>query len=263
MPSSFEHAIHLRSLHVPGLPLMLANVWDVASARTVAAVPGSMAIATASWSVAAAHGYDDGEHVPLDEVLELVRRIVAAVDLPVTVDLEKGYGASLEDLGTTIRSLIATGAVGLNIEDSIDDDDGPLRSLDDAAARVRTVRQVAEESGVPLVINARTDALAAGMDVQEAIARGNAYLQAGADCIFLLGADRDTLPAAIEGLLGPVSVLARAGGMTVPELAGFGVARVSVGPGSMGVAYAALDAFARSLPTTERMPEGMAFRPGK
>lgn len=263
MTTQNEAAITLRALHIPGEPLVLCNVWDAASAAVVSRVPGVKALATASWSVSESNGYRDGEGMPLAIALGAIQRVVEATSLPVTADFEKGYAVNLENLASTIHNLIATGAVGLNLEDSRGAEDGTCWSLDEAAARVATVRAVANQSGVALVINARTDVLLGGAPLDQAIARGRAYLEAGADCIFLLGAEEDDLARAIREIPGPVSVMATAGGPGVAELARLGVARVSVGPGSMGVAYAALDRFARSLGTSDRMPAELGFRPGR
>lgn len=251
-----------RDLHKPGTPIVLVNVWDVASARVVAAQPGTRALATASWSVSAANGYADGGGLPLDLALLTARRIVASTELPVTVDFEKGYAATAaEVLANTLR-LIETGAIGLNIEDSLGPEDRALWSLPDAAARIGAVRAAAEEAGVPLVINARTDVLVGGGTIASAIERGNAYLAAGADCIFVLGVDEQALPEVVNGIGGPVSVMA---GATSPSISGYaaaGVARVSFGPGPMGVAFAALDRLAHDILAGKPNPPDLAFRPG-
>ena len=258
-----QRAEELRNLHVPGDPLLLINIWDVASARVIAAHPATRAIASASWSVAAAHGLADGQQVPLDAVLDLSRRLAASVDLPVSVDFEKGYASDLPGLGENLRRLCQTGVVGLNIEDSIAEDDGPCWSLPEAAARIDRVREAANAEGIPLVINARTDVLAGGGSPAEAIERGNAYLAAGADCVFALGVIGSHLPEIVGGIAGPVSVLAGHGSPPVSELALTGVARISVGPGSMGVAYAALQLLLTDALGNGEWPPQMQFRPGK
>jgi len=262
MATPIGKADSLRALHVPGDPLILVNAWDVASARVVASNPVTNAIATASWSVAAAMGHADGEQTPLDDVLRLARRIVAVTDLPVSVDFEKGYADDLDVLEDNVRRLCQTGVVGLNIEDSIGPDDGPCRSTGEAARRIERVRKAATAEGVQIVINARTDILAGGGRVSEAIERGNAYLRSGADCIFVLGGIGPNLPTLINQITGPVSVLAGAGSPSVNELAGLGVARISIGPGAMGVAYAALASLAAHVNGTGQWPSTLAFRPG-
>jgi 2-methylisocitrate lyase-like PEP mutase family enzyme len=260
-PSS--KAVRFRNMHVSGDPLVLLNVWDVASARVVASNPATKAIATASWSVAAAMGYSDGQHLPLDDVLDLASRIVAVTDLPVSVDFEKGYAADLSGLEDNIRRLCQTGAVGLNIEDSMGDDDGPCWPIAEAARRIECVRRAAAAEGVPIVINARTDVLAGGGEVAEAIERGNAYLTASADCIFVLSGIGPGLPSLVRDIAGPVSVLAGAGSPPVSVLAGLGVARISVGPGAMGVAYAALADLVAQVNESGEWSQALAFRPGQ
>jgi len=181
-------AEQLLALHHAQQPLILVNVWDVASALVVqrARLP---AIATSSSAVSSALGYPDGERIPAEEMLAAVARIAARVSVPVTADLEAGYAEDLEGVAATARHLVETGAVGLNLEDGIDPETGSLRTPDQAAQRVRAVRKVAHELGVPLVINARTDAFlgASGAPhelLSDAIARLSAYRDAGADCLF-------------------------------------------------------------------------------
>lgn len=227
-----ERAELLGSLHRgPGI-LVLPNAWDVASARVFEAA-GARAVATTSAGVANALGYPDGEVVPRDEMLWMVERIARAVSVPVTADLEAGYG----DPAGTAAAALEAGAVGMNLEDSAGEGRSML-SVEDAAAAVAAVRRTAERAGVPLVLNARTDVFLGGShDPAEAIARSNAYLRAGADCAFVIGlVDRETIGAVVAGVDGPVSVLARPGGPTVPELEALGVRRVSIGPWAMRAA---------------------------
>src|SRR3954449_4407126 len=177
--------------------LVLANVWDVVSARVVAAVDGVRALATASHSIAATFGYEDGEDIPLDLHLDMVARITAAVDLPVTMDFEAGYG----DPGETARRAIAAGAVGGNLEDQ-------MKPLDAAVAAVEAVLRAGRDAGVDFVLNARTDAFVrAGRDadrselVAEAIRRGRAFLDAGAPVVFVPGVvAAEEIAALVEGL---------------------------------------------------------------
>ncbi len=240
-----QRADALRRLHVPGRPVVLVNIWDVAGARAVAAVPGTKAIATASWAIAAAYGVPDGENVPLPAVLDLVSRICAAVDLPVTADIERGYGRTSSEVGRTIVALIGAGAVGCNLEDSLAD--GSVRPAAEQVGRIRAARFAAEACGVDLVINARTDVLAHGGSIPEAVERGRDYLAAGADAVFVLGAtDLATVRELTTGIPGPVSVLAGESSPSITELAEAGVARVSVGPDAMEFAYRALRTFAEA-----------------
>lgn len=262
MPTQLEKANLLRTLHVPGDPLLLLNVWDVTSARVVARRPDTRALATASWSISAALGFDDGGDLPVADALSAIQRIVQSTDLPVSADFEKGYATSLATLRANIGRLIATGAAGLNLEDSTGSDAGELWSVEEAAARVATVRSEANSHGVPLVINARTDILAGGGSVDEAITRGNAYLDAGADCVFLLGGIGPDLGLMVREIRGPVSVLAGANAPPVHQLASLGVARISVGPGTAGVAYAALHRMVQGVVNGADWPDDVAFRPG-
>jgi 2-methylisocitrate lyase-like PEP mutase family enzyme len=260
--ASVVRAQELRRLHVDPAILVLVNVWDVASARTVAAVPGCRAIATASWAVAAAHGSPDGEAIGRDAMLAMIGRIAAAVDLPVTADLEGGYGATPQDVADTVSRAIAVGAVGCNLEDGIPGE-VRLRDAQDAAQRIAAAREQAERDGVGLVINARTDVFLRGVDdVEAAVLRGQAYVRAGADCVFVPGVkDRATIRALVDGIGAPLSVLAIPGAPSVRELQDLGVARVSFGPGPMGVALAALARTASDLLHGGAPAGELAYRP--
>jgi 2-methylisocitrate lyase-like PEP mutase family enzyme len=234
MTSLHEKAEALRRLHAgPGI-LVLPNAWDVASARLFAAA-GAAAIATSSAGIAYALGYADGQRIGRREMLDMVRRISAAVDLPVSADVEGGYGETAHDAASTARGVLAAGGVGLNLEDAAAD--GTLLQLDVQVARVRAVRAAALGAGVPLVLNARTDAFAAAgvPDAErhaEAVRRANAYLAAGADCAFVpFTADRDAIARLAREIQGPLNVLGTPAAPPVPELERLGVRRVSVGSG--------------------------------
>ena len=220
----------LRALHVPGEPLVVVNVWDAASARAVAAVDGCRAIATASAAIAAMHGVEDGEVLPRETMLASVKTVVDAVPhLPVTADLEAGYG----DPVATAEAAWALGARGLNLEDAGGD-------AAEHAARLAAIRAALPD----IAINARTDVA----DEAEQIERAKRYLDAGADCAFVLQAtDPDRIGRVVHKVGGPVSVLHRPGMPTVAGLAGLGVARVSVGPYGHREAMAALRAAAERL----------------
>jgi 2-methylisocitrate lyase-like PEP mutase family enzyme len=258
-------AEELRRLHMAQELLVLVNVWDVASARVVAGTPGCRAIATASWSIAAALGYRDGEQIPREEMIAAVGRIAAAVDQPVTADLEGGFGATAADVGETMSTAIEAGAVGCNLEDGVPGD-VPLRPLSEAAERVAAARDAGERADVPLVINARTDVFLARVGSAEeqeevALERGRAYLAAGADCVFVPGlADVATIERLVARLR-RVSVLAGAHGPALDDLQRIGVTRVSFGPGPMGVALAALREAAVTLHSGGRLPETLGYRP--
>jgi 2-methylisocitrate lyase-like PEP mutase family enzyme len=242
-----ERAEVLRRLHTePGL-LVLVNVWDVASARAVAAVPGCQAVATASAAIAAAHGYPDGERIPVDLMLAAVGRIAAAVDLPTTADLESGYG----DVATTIRRAVQLGVAGANLEDA-------LRPLPAAVRMVEQAVRSAAAEGVPLVLNARTDRYlhpqgqppAALLD--ETLQRGHAFLNAGADCVFVPGCTDPAAIATLADRFGPgrLSLLAVPGLPPPEQLLRLGVARLSHGPAPHQHALAALTDLAAGLQAT-------------
>ena len=229
----------LLELHTAPEILTLTNVWDVVSATVVAGTPGVRALATASHSIAATFGYPDGEAIPLDLHLGMVERIVRAVDLPVTMDLEAGYG----DPGGTTRRAIEVGVVGGNLEDQ-------MQPLDAAVAAVEAVLAAGRDAGIDFVLNARTDAfLRAGADADrsavltEAIRRGRAYLAAGAPVVFVPGVVAREEVAALVDALGPRKLsLISVPGASLParELQELGVARVSTGPFTQRVALTAL-----------------------
>ena len=239
-------ATTLLALHTAPEILVLANVWDVVTARVVAGTPGATALATASHSIAATFGYEDGENIPLDLHLDMVRRIVEAVDLPVTMDFEAGYG----NPGETARRAIEAGVAGANLEDQ-------MKPLEEAVSAVEEVLQAGRDVGIEFVLNARTDAFLRaekGADrqglVAEAIRRGHAFLEAGAPVVFVPGlVARDEI-AAIAGALGPrkLTVISVPGvSLPVSELQELGVARVSTGPFTQRVALTALQDAAAGL----------------
>ncbi|WP_329496997.1 isocitrate lyase/phosphoenolpyruvate mutase family protein [Kitasatospora herbaricolor] len=241
-----DRARTLHELHRPGDPVLLANVWDAAGARLVAAA-GATALATASAGISWTLGYPDGDRADLAEVLAQTARIVrAAGALPVTADLESGFADTAEGVGANITALLATGAVGVNLEDGRPGPDGPLRPVEEAAARIAAARAAADAASIALFVNARTDVflLAAGDPadrLEHAVARARAYLAAGADGIFVPGvADPATVAALAAAVPAPLNVLAGPGAPAVPELAKLGVARVSLGPGLARAAYTAL-----------------------
>jgi 2-methylisocitrate lyase-like PEP mutase family enzyme len=247
-------ATALLELHRAPELLTVVNVWDVASARAVAAVDGTRALATASHSIAASYGYEDGENIPLDLMLEMVGRIVAATDLPVTADLEGGYG----DPAGTIRRAIGLGVVGANIEDQ-------LRPLPEAAANVAAIMKVAEGEGVDFVLNARTDAFVLGRDrdpadvLADAIERGRAYLDAGAPVVFVPGRLSEEQVVAIVDAWGPqkLTLIGIPGMPSLARLEELGVARVSYGPMPQRVALTALQELAEEVQRGGGVPSSM------
>ncbi|MEL1264865.1 isocitrate lyase/phosphoenolpyruvate mutase family protein [Pseudoxanthomonas putridarboris] len=237
MTTQTDKARLFHSLHAGDRPLVLFNIWDPGSAKAVADA-GARALATGSWSVAAANGYKDGEHLPLELALDNLARIVANTDLPVTVDLESGYGATAAEVGRTVQRAIEAGAVGCNLEDS-HPADGRLRPLAEQVERLVQVRKAADASGVALFINARTDVFfqkpAEAHDaemVAQALERARAYAAAGADGLFVPGLVDGTLIANLVAALPlPVNVMVGAGTPALARLAELGVARISHGPG--------------------------------
>jgi 2-methylisocitrate lyase-like PEP mutase family enzyme len=245
----------LLNLHSAPQILCLANVWDVVSAQVIAATPGTTALATASHSIASSFGYKDGENIPLELHLDMVRRIVQAVDLPVTMDFEAGYG----NPGETARKAIAAGVVGGNLEDQ-------MKPLDDAVAAVKAVLEAGREAGIDFVLTARTDALVRAdpstprnQILDEAIRRGRAFLEAGAPVVFVPGlVVRDEIKLVVEALgmrkLTVISVPGRS--LPARELEELGVARVSTGPFTQRVALTALQDAAMALLAGGTLPEG-------
>jgi len=235
--------------------LVLPNVWDVASARIVEQA-GFPAIATSSAGVAFALGYPDGEVISRDEMAAAVARITAHVAVPVTADMESGYGRRPEDAAATVRAAIAAGAVGMNFEDSPGERGEPLLPETQQVERVRAARQAADASGVPFVLNARTDVFLEQVGepaarVEHAVRRLNAYRAAGADCLFAPGvSDADTIATLVRQVKGPLNVLASAASPPVPELERLGVARVSLGSGPMRAGLTVLKRLAEELRAT-------------
>lgn len=244
----------LIALHSGGDPLLLPNVWDVASARVVEAA-GFPAVATSSAGVAFSLGYPDGENIPREKMLAAVARIARAVKVPVTADVEAGYGPTPADAARTARSVIEAGAVGMNLEDSTGNSKQPLVELPLQLEKIRAVRETAESSHVPLMLNARTDVYllqvgAPATRYDEAIRRLRAFRDAGADCVFVPGlADAPTIARIVSDLQHPVNILAGPGSLSVFELHKLGVARISLGSGPMRAALGLLRRLAQELKT--------------
>jgi len=225
-------AEQFRALHKGPRLLVLPNAWDAVSARIVAAA-GFPAIATTSGGVAWALGYADGEAAPWDEVVAATARIARAVAVPVTADIESGYGATADAVGRAIGDIIGAGAVGVNLEDGLRNGPAPVRSVDDMVARIRAARAAAEVAGVAIVINARTDLWIKNVGdgegrVADALTRGRAYLAAGADCFYPIALrDGATIERIARTLAAPININVRAGHPSVAELEALGVARAS------------------------------------
>ncbi len=231
-----ERANVLKSLHVKGDPLILFNIWDAGSAKALQEI-GAKAIATGSWSVAAAHGFEDREKLPFDLVLANLKRMIASVDLPVTLDFEGGYGKSPTELKNTVTKVIEAGAVGINFEDQIVGGEG-LYSIDDQCARIKAVREVAEQTSIPIFINARTDIFlkadpASHNDnhLEEAIRRASAYAESGGTGFFAPGLrNAKYIKKLCELSPIPVNILVLPDVPSSKQLAELGVARISYGP---------------------------------
>lgn len=210
-------------------------------------------MATASAAVACSLGYHDGERITFRAMLDAIRRIAASVEVPLTADIERGYATDLDRLAANTRQVIAAGAVGINIEDSTVEG-GPLLPIERQGERIRAARRAAEDAGVPIVINARTDVFiskrkaAQADNVAETIERGEAYLEAGADCIYpILAGERDVLAALVEALDAPINVYAPATKVPMRELEAIGVSRLSLGPALMRTALKTMMRVAREV----------------
>lgn len=250
-----ERATSLLELHTAPELLTVVNVWDAISAKTVAAVPGTTALATASHSIAATLGYEDGENIPVGEMIEMCRRIVDAVDLPVSADLEGGYG----DAADTVRRAIAVGVVGANLEDQ-------MKPLAEAARQVEQVMAAAADEGVPdFVLNARTDAFVKAGDrdpadvLADAVERSRAYLDAGAPVVFVPGKLDEQQVTTLVDALGPqrLTLIGVPGSLSLARLAELGVARVSYGPNSQRVALTALQELVEDVHAGGGLPASM------
>lgn len=229
--TQIELANHFRALHDRRRLLLLPNAWDAGSARLFTDL-GFAAIATTSGGVAWSLGYADGEHAPLDEVLATMRRIVRATHLPVSTDFEAGYATTPAELGANVRALIATGIVGINLEDGVRHTH--LRSIDDASSRIAAAREAALATGVPLFINARVDVWITGVGtseaerIEETLRRSHAYLAAGANGIYPIGLrDQASIATLAASLEAPINLTAAPGLPGLAALGRLGIARVS------------------------------------
>lgn len=229
-----EKAARFAALHVKGAPLLLYNAWDAGSAQSILDA-GAKAIATSSWAVAEAQGYRDGEAIPIEFAEQIIARIAATVDAPVTADIEGGYSEDDGELADNVSRLLDLGVIGINFEDRVVKGSG-LYETDRQARRIAAIRQAVERKGIALFINARTDLfLGQGRDpaqsVGEAIDRAKAYAAAGASSFFIPGLQDEALIGRIcEGTALPVNVMVMDGVPPNERLAKLGVARISYGP---------------------------------
>lgn len=244
-----ERAETLWRLHHGPKILALPNAWDVVSARILEEL-GHPAIATSSAAMAFSLGYPDGQRISRGEMLDAVARIARAVRVPVTADLESGYGKTPEEIAEFTKAMIAAGAVGLNFEDVTGDDESSHVELGLQVKKIRAIRETAGSLGVPVVINARTDIYLmpigpAGTRFERTVERLRAYREAGADCSFVPGlSDGETIAKLVKAV-GPLNILASQGCPSLAELEKMGVARVSAGSSAMRAAMGAFQRVAR------------------
>jgi 2-methylisocitrate lyase-like PEP mutase family enzyme len=247
-------ATAFRAMHRGEKILVLPNAWDVASAR-VFEQAGFGAIATTSAGVAFSLGYPDGQKITRKEMVARVGRIAKAVKVPVTADVEAGYGPRPEDAARTAREVIEAGGVGINLEDVTDDPAHPLVELSLQLEKIRAIRAAALQTGVLQVLNARTDVYLAEVGApetryDETLRRVVAYRDAGADCVFVPGLrDRETIGRLVRDVKCPVNILGGPGSPSIPELEKLGVARVSVGSSPMRATLGLVKRIAEELKT--------------
>jgi 2-methylisocitrate lyase-like PEP mutase family enzyme len=248
-------AERFRAMHQRPPLLLLPNAWDAISARIVES-EGFSAIATTSAGVCWALGYPDGEQAPWAEVVAATSRIVRVVKAPVTADIEAGYGETPRDIAACVTDIIEAGVVGINLEDGTSRPGLPVRTVDDMVARVRAAREAATRSGVPIVINARTDLYLKNIGdatarFADAVRRAKAYMAAGADCFYpMVVGDLDTIGAFVRELQVPINILGRPGVPPAEQLQRIGIARVSTAGGLPMIAYSQTREAVRALRAT-------------
>ena len=247
-----QKAALLNKLHHGPKILVLANAWDAISARIVEEI-GFPAVATTSAGVAATLGYPDGQRVLREEMLEAVARIARAVQVPVTADMEAGYGTSPEEMAETALALVEAGAVGLNLEDVTGDDENSQVALGLQAEKISAIREASAAAGVPLVINARTDVYLmpigpAETRFERTVERLRAYAKAGADCVFAPAVkDAETIAKLVKAVEAPLNILLVPGAPNLNELEELGVARASIGSGLMRATLATARKLAKAM----------------
>jgi len=241
-----------RRMHNRSRILVLPNAWDAASAR-IFEDAGFSAVATTSAGVSYTAGYPDGEAIPREDMVTIVRWVAHSVAVPVTADIESGFGSSPREVAATVRMIIEAGAVGINLEDTVHGGERQLYDLPLALERISAARAAADAAGVPIVINGRTDVYLLGIGekasrFEHAVRRLNAYREAGADCLYPIGyLDPDTIASLVKAIDGPVNVIGVPGTPPVSELHRLGVARVSTASGPARVAMTATRTLAADL----------------
>jgi len=256
MDEQKQKAIDFLAMHHAPTILVLANAWDVASAK-IFEIEGFKAIGTTSAGISSTLGYADVQKMSLAENIEVVRRIVNNTTLPVSADIEAGYSSSIEGAVKAARAVLDIGAVGLNLEDSTGDPAFPFFDRSFQRDRIRAIREMADAMRIHLVINARTDVIMfqdeSAHNLRDAIDRGNAYREAGADCIFVPDVgnlDKKTIPILVREINAPINIIAGETTPTLAELQEMGVSRVSLGPRPMRAVLTQLRKIARELMTT-------------
>jgi 2-methylisocitrate lyase-like PEP mutase family enzyme len=252
MRTQAEKVEQFRKLHHGPRILVLPNVWDVASARVVEEL-GYPALATTSAGVAFARGYPDGQRIAREEMLDTVNRVAHAVRVPVTADMESGYGKTVKDMAETAKAVIAAGAIGMNLEDVTGDDESSHVALSLQVEKIRAIRETASSLGVPLVLNARTDVYLmpigpAETRFERTVERLRAYRKAGADCLFAPGIqDAETIAKLVKALEAPLNILVTSGSPPLRELERMGVARASTGSALMRATLGAVRRIGKEL----------------
>ena len=250
-----------RSLHHNAQMLVLPNIWDPLGASLLQSL-GYPAVATASASIAFSNGYNDGEHIPFNELLKVLQRIANSVNIPVSADFESGYAADNATLESNIKQLIQAGIIGINIEDT-NKQTGQLLSIEEQCEKIKLIRKTADEMNVPLFINARTDVylkakpgVTAEQKFDETLKRGQAYIAAGGDCFFpVFMKEKLYIEKLVTALNAPVNIIAVPGVPDLKTLKEIGVARVSIGPGLLKQAMQAMKELAQNLQKYEGLDE--------
>jgi len=233
--SQIKKALEFLKLHTNGKMLILPNIWDPIGARVLEA-KGFPAAATSSAAISSSLGFKDGEHIKFTTHLEILKRIVNSVDIPVTADIESGYSKGSSGLKHSANQIIQTGVAGINIEDSFEKE-GTLRHVDQQCERISAIREVAEDHGVPLVINARVDCFLSGLIktneqmLADTIERANKYISAGADCVYPIGVlDKQTVVTLRKEITAPINILGSHRAIPLKEMQEIGINRVTFGP---------------------------------